>query len=54
MKTLEEYIAESASDYKLGLENDGFAEQFGGIDALRDELFSLVTEWEGELSEGEE
>jgi len=50
-RTLEIRIAEAASDYKLGLENEGFANEFGGIDKLRAELFLLVTEWEGDADE---
>lgn len=39
-------IAEAASDYKMGLNIPEFADNFGGIDKLREELFALVTQWE--------
>ena len=47
--TIEERIAEAASDYKMGIENDGFACEYGGVDKLRADLFALVEEWEGEI-----
>jgi len=47
--TIEERIAEAASDYKMGIENDGFASECGGADKLRSDLFALVEEWEGEI-----
>lgn len=39
-------ICYAASDYRMAHENDGFANEFGGLDALRNELFSLVEQWE--------
>lgn len=45
-KSIELAITEAASDYKLATENDGFAEEFGGIEAIREELFRLVAVWE--------
>lgn len=54
MKSLEQRIVEAASDYKMGVANDGFAEQYGGLAALRNELFKLVIEWEGEVDEESE
>lgn len=52
--TIEEKIAEAASDYKLALENDGFAEEYGGVAALRKELFELVELWDPDVEEGEQ
>lgn len=54
MKTLEQRIVEAASDYKMGVAIDGFAEENGGLAALRNELFDLVAEWEGEIDEESE
>ena len=39
-------IAEAASDYLLGLENEGFAEEFGGVEQLKKELAIAVAEYE--------
>jgi hypothetical protein len=52
--TLETRIAEAASDYRMGLMNDGFAAEYGGTDKLRSILYALLDEWEGELNEDEE
>jgi hypothetical protein len=41
-------IVHAASDYKLGCENSAFAEEYGGVDSLRQELFGLLDEWSGE------
>ena len=46
MKSIERQIAEAASDYKLAVENTMFAEEYGGIEKLREELFMLVSEFE--------
>lgn len=48
-RSIETRIVEAASDYKMGLANEGFAAENGGVDKLRDELFALVDEWEGEI-----
>ena len=45
LRSIEERIAEAASDYKTALGNEGFAAEYGGVDKLRDELFALVDEW---------
>lgn len=50
-RTIETRIAEAASDYKMGLANEGFAVENGGVDKLRADLFALVEAWEGELDE---
>ena len=50
-RSLELRITEAASDYKLALQNESFAEQYGGADALRKELLDLVSIWEEEDSE---
>lgn len=47
MTPIAERIAEAASDYKMAVENDGFAAEYGGVEALRQILFALVVEWEG-------
>lgn len=52
-KTIETRLTEAASDYKLGLENEWFANECGGIEKLRADLFALVTEWEGEYEMNE-
>lgn len=53
MKPIELAITEAASDYKMALKNTGFADYCGGIDAVRERLLKLVTEWEGYLSDEE-
>lgn len=45
-ESIQQRITDAASDYKMGLENQGFADEYGGVDKLREELFTLVTEWE--------
>lgn len=52
-KSLEYRIAEAASDYKLGLENSGFANVHGGVEALQAELFELVAQWEYAVNDGQ-
>lgn len=47
MTSIAERVAEAASDYKMACENDGFAAEYGGVEALRQILFALVVEWEG-------
>lgn len=44
--SLERLIAKAASDYKLGLSNDDFAREHGGVEPLRRALFELVEHWE--------
>lgn len=39
-------IAETASDYLMGLENQEFAEEFGGVEQLKKELATAVAEYE--------
>lgn len=41
-----EQIAFAASDYRMATMNEGFANEFGGLDYLRSKLFSLVDQWE--------
>lgn len=50
-RSIETRIAEAASDYKMALANEGFAAENGGADKLRDDLFALVVEWEGETAD---
>ena len=52
-RTIETRIAEAASDYKMGLANDGFASENGGAEKLRSDLFALVEEWEGEIDDAD-
>lgn len=54
IESIETRVAEAASDYKMGLDNEGFANECGGVDKLRDDLFALVDEWGGELDEADE
>lgn len=46
MRSIEMRIAEAASDYKMALKNDGFADEFGGRGKLLSDLFRLVDLWE--------
>lgn len=46
VRSLERQVAEAASDYKLALENEGFAAECGGVEKLREGLFALVEQWE--------
>ncbi|MBL4901065.1 hypothetical protein JYT85_01510 [Desulfocapsa sp. AH-315-G09] len=38
-------ICYAASDYKYGRTKSTFAKEYGGVEALRDELFWLVEQW---------
>ena len=52
-RSIETRIAEAASDYKMALANEGFAAENGGVDKLRNDLFALVAEWEGEIDDAD-
>lgn len=39
-------ITEAAIDYMQGLDNSGFADEFGGIDFLKDNLVKAITEYQ--------
>jgi len=45
-KSIELRITEAASDYKMALTNSGFADEHGGVNALKKSLFDLVEGWE--------
>lgn len=46
LESMLQQVASAASDYKMGHTYAGFADEFGGLDKLRNELFSAVTAWE--------
>jgi hypothetical protein len=53
-KAFSDTIAEAAADYKQAVGNSGFAEEHGGIDALRLELFKQVDVWHGDTDDDDD
>ena len=47
-------INEAASDYLLALDNEGFANEFGGVESFLEALRSAQYEWEAEFNHLEE
>lgn len=43
---LETQIIEAAIDYKQGCDNSGFADEFGGLCHLKDNLFLLIDRYQ--------
>lgn len=43
-------VNEAASDYLMALDNDGFAAEFGGVDALLQALREAQYAWEAEFN----
>lgn len=44
-KEISRKLCEAVVDYKTGLEYEGFAKEFGGIDHLKQKMFDLADEW---------
>ena len=43
--TIERKVCHAACDYKYAKQNSVFANEHGGIDVLRNDLFLFVDEW---------
>lgn len=41
-KDLKDKIIEASIDYWQGHQNDGFAQEYGGLEKLKEELFELI------------
>lgn len=44
--TLKKEIVEAAIDYRQGVDNSGFADEFGGLDHLRASLFEKIDKYQ--------
>jgi hypothetical protein len=47
-------VCDAASDYLIANENQGFANEYGGVEALREQLFKRVANLEFYYMENEE
>lgn len=43
---LQNKIIEAAIDYRQGVNNSGFADEFGGLDHLRKKLFEIIDQYQ--------